>query len=143
LREDKFGYEDLDVWQKAIDWASEIVSLTDNLETDRKHFRLIEQLESAAGSVAVNIAEGKGRYSQKEFVQFLYIARGSLYETMTLLEIFLRQDWISKGKFLELKEKGKEVAKMLNSLINSIKRSHGSQLKANLSTSHDLSAMNH
>lgn len=126
MREDKFGYEDLEVWQKAIDWASQIVSLIDSLETDRKHFRLIEQLESAAGSVAANIAEAKGRYSQKEFVQFLYVARGSLYESITLLEIFLKQNWISKDKFMELKEKGKEIAKMLNALINSIKRGRSS-----------------
>ena len=120
---------DIRLWRygrRAIGWASQIVSLTDNLQTDRKHFRLIDQLESAASSVAVNIAEGKGRYSQKEFVQFLYVARGSLYESITLLEIFLRQNWISKDKFMELKEKGKEIAKMLNALINSIKRGHSS-----------------
>ena len=121
--ETRFGYEDLEVWQKAIDWASGIVSLCNDLETDRRHFRLIEQLESACSSVAMNIAEGKGRYSQKEFIQFLYVARGSLYETVTLLEIFFKQQWITKDKFLELKETGKEIAKMLNSLINSIKDS--------------------
>jgi four helix bundle protein len=91
VEEGKFGYEDLEVWQKAIHWASEIVSLSDGLETNRSHFRLIEQLESACSSVAMNIAEGKGRYSPKEFIQFLYVARGSLYETITLLEIFSMQ----------------------------------------------------
>ena len=119
----RFGYEDLEVWQKAIDWASEIVSLCNDLETERRHYRLIEQLESACSSVAMNIAEGKGRYSQKEFIQFLYVARGSLYETVTLMEIFLKQQWITKDKFLELKETGKEIAKMLNSLMKSIKNS--------------------
>jgi len=122
VKESKFGYEDLEVWQKAIDWASEIISLVDNLETKRRHFRLIEQLESACTSPAMNIAEGKGRYSQKEFIQFLYIARGSLYETITLLEIFLKQNWIKRDKFMELEERGREIAKMLNALINSIKR---------------------
>ena len=121
--QDRFGYEDLEVWQKAIDWASEIVSLCNDLETERRHYRLIEQLESACSSVAMNIAEGKGRYSQKEFIQFLYVARGSLYETVTLMEIFLKQQWITKDKFLELKETGKEIAKMLNSLMKSIKNS--------------------
>lgn len=121
MEESKFGYEDLEVWRKAIDWASVVISLTENLATSRKHFRLIEQLESARSSVAMNIAEGKGRYSQKEFVQLLYIARGSLYETITLLEIFARQDWIDKQKFIEIKAKGREIAKMLNSLVSSIK----------------------
>jgi len=119
--ESKFGYENLEVWQKAINWASEIISLINVLETNRKHFRLIEQLESACSSVAMNIAEGKGRYSKKEFVKFLYIARGSLYETITLLEIYLKQNWIGRDKFMQIKEMGKEIAKMLNALIKSIK----------------------
>ena len=121
--QDRFGYEDLEVWQKAIDWASAIVSLCNDLETERRHYRLIEQLESVCSSVAMNIAEGKGRYSQKEFIQFLYVARGSLYEAVTLLEIFLKQGWTSKDKFTKLKDEAKEIAKMLNSLINSIKNS--------------------
>lgn len=69
----------------------------------------------------MNIAEGKGRYSKKEFVQFLFIARGSLYETITLLEIFHRQKWIESITFGKLKAEATEIAKMLNSLINSIK----------------------
>ncbi len=69
----------------------------------------------------MNIAEGKGRYSKKEFVQFLFIARGSLYETTTLLEILHRQGWIELTLFRKLKTDATEIAKMLNSLINSIK----------------------
>ena len=122
MGEGKFGYEDLEVWQKAIDWASKIVSLSADLETNRSHFRLIEQLESACSSVAMNIAEGKGRYSQKEFVQVLYVARGSLYETITLLEIFVKQNWITENKFMEFKKEGREIARMLNALINAIKK---------------------
>lgn len=60
-----------------------VISLVDGIQTDRKHFRLMEQLEASSTSIALNIAEGKGRYSKKEFIQFLYIARGSLYETVT------------------------------------------------------------
>jgi hypothetical protein len=50
----------------------------------------------------MNIAEGKGRFSKKEFVQFLYISRGSLYETMTLLEILQRRNWISNEHYSSL-----------------------------------------
>lgn len=115
------GYEKLLVWQRAIEWACNIINVSDELKTDRKHYRLIEQLESASTSVAMNIAEGKGRYSKKEFVQFLFVARGSLYETITLLEIFHRQEWIESTLFRKLKTDATEIAKMLNSLINSIK----------------------
>ena len=119
--ESKFGYEKLVVWQRAIEWACAIINVIEELDTDRKHYRLIEQLESASTSVAMNIAEGKGRYSKKEFVQFLFIARGSLYETLTLLEIFQRCMWMEASLFTKLKSDAAEIAKMLNSLINSIK----------------------
>jgi len=84
---------------------------------------MIEQLEAAVTSIPMNIAEGKGRDSKKEYVHFLHIARGSLYETLTLLEIFHMRDWIKPDIFLELEQKSNEIAKMLNGLINSISRS--------------------
>lgn len=95
--------------------------MTGDIETDRKHFRLIENCEAAASSIAVNIAEGKGRYSKKEFVQYLYIARGSLFETITALIIFERSAWINKDQLYEMKQMGSEIGKMLISLIKSIK----------------------
>jgi four helix bundle protein len=75
--EEKFSFEDLDVWQDAVDFADSCLKITQRISEERKHYRLIEQLEAACTSVSLNIAEGKGRYSKKEFVQFLYIARGS------------------------------------------------------------------
>ncbi len=71
----------------------------------------------------MNLAEGKGRFSQKEFVHYCYISRGSLYETMTLLEIFYRKGWISKSEFEPLKSEGFEIASMIKGRINSIQRS--------------------
>jgi four helix bundle protein len=68
----------------------------------------------------MNIAEGKGRFSKKEFVQYLYISRGSLYETMTLLEIFRRKKWISNENYSRIEKQAKEIASMLKGLINSI-----------------------
>jgi len=119
----KFSFEDLEVWQKAVDFADKVINLAEEIQTDRKHFRLIEQLESASTSIALNIAEGKGRYSKKEFIQFLYIARASLYETITLLMIFNRKQWISDMQIDEIKVFGDQIGKMLSSLINSIKKS--------------------
>jgi four helix bundle protein len=79
-------------------------------------------LESASTSIALNIAEGKGRYSKKEFVQFLYIARGSLFETITLLVIFYKNGWIDENQLVELKEQGNQIGKMISSLISSLKK---------------------
>jgi four helix bundle protein len=98
----KFAYEDLEVWDKAVDFAVKVIDTVEDMSTDRKHYRLLEQSEASSTSVAMNIAEGKGRFSKKEFVQYLYISRGSLYETMTLLEVFRRKKWISNDRYSEL-----------------------------------------
>lgn len=119
----EFGYEKLLVWQRSLEWADRILIIAENIGAERKHYRLIEQIESSCTSVPMNIAEGKGRFSKKEFVHFLYIARGSLYETMTLLEIFLKRRWVSQEEFSSVKNETREIAKMLNAFINSVKRS--------------------
>ena len=116
-----FAFEDLLVWQKSIEFAEIVIRTIDEFEAPRKHFRIIEQLEAAAISVSSNIAEGKGRFSKKEFIHYLYIARGSLFETVSLLILICRLQWIERKKLLELKAIGEEIAKMLNSLIKSIK----------------------
>lgn len=115
-----FGFKDLNVWQKALAFADKVISVTEDLNTDRKHYRLIEQLESCSTSIAMNIAEGKGRNSKKEFIQFLYYAKGSMYETITLLNIFEKRKWISKDKLEDFEKEGFEIASMIKGLINSI-----------------------
>jgi four helix bundle protein len=117
----KLGYEDLDVWNKAVEFAVNVINVVENISTDRKHYRLLEQIEASATSIAMNIAEGKGRFSKKEFVQYLYISRGSLYETMTLLEILRRMKWIADDSYSQLEGQGKEIAAMTKGLINSIR----------------------
>ena len=67
----------------AVDLAEYILNLVEKLPQN-KHIRLIGQIESAAVSVPQNIAEGKGRQYKKEFIQFLHIAQGSVYEVVTL-----------------------------------------------------------
>ena len=116
----KFGYEDLDVWNKAVEFAVEVIELVEDISTHRKHYRLLEQVEASSASISMNIAEGKGRFSKKEFVQYLYISRGSLYETMTLLEIFRRKKWISEKGYSKVEIDGKQIVSMLKGLINSI-----------------------
>ena len=117
------SYKDLLVWQKSMLLANDVIDLVDHLETDRKHYRLIEQLEAAVTSIPMKIAEGKGRESKKEYIHFLYISRGSLYETLTLLEIFQMRNWIKTEAFQKLENQSAEIAKMLNGLINSIVKS--------------------
>jgi four helix bundle protein len=116
----KFGYEDLDVWNRAVDFAVKVIELVETVDTGRRHYRLFEQIEASSTSVSMNLAEGKGRNSKKEFVQFCYIARGSLYETMTLLEIFRRKKWITDTAYLQHEKEAIEIVSMIKGLVNAI-----------------------
>jgi four helix bundle protein len=118
----KFGFEDLDVWRKAVDFAVSVIDIAEIMNTNRSHYRLIEQLESSVTSISANIAEGKGRNSKKEFIQYLYIARASLFETITFLTIFHKKNWISSSTLNDLRIAGDTIGKQLSSLINSIKK---------------------
>ena len=118
----QLSFKDLVVWQKSIVFANRIIDIAENLATTKRHFRIIEQLEAAATSVSMNIAEGKGRYSKKEYSHFLIIARGSLYETMTLLEIFKLRDWISNEEYEGLTTQSIEIAKMINGINKNLKQ---------------------
>lgn len=115
-----FAFEDLKVYQKALDFTVSVIDAIDELDTPRKHYRLIEQLEAASSSVALNIAEGKGRYSKKEFRHFCFIARGSLYETISVLQIFKKKSWLKKESYLRLYSDAVEINKMISGLIKSI-----------------------
>jgi four helix bundle protein len=117
----RLSYKDLLVWQKSIKFAINVIDQAEALSSNRKHFRLLEQLEAAVTSVPMNIAEGKGRISTKEYKHFLMIARGSLYETMTLLEIFQLKNWITDEVFQALNDQAIEIARMLTVLHRNLK----------------------
>jgi len=75
-------YKELEIWQKGVNLAIELYKLTRTFRESKK-FGLTSQVRRAAISVPANIAEGWGRGSTKEYVQFLFVARGSLLELET------------------------------------------------------------
>ena len=85
-----------------------------------ERFALSDQIRRCSVSISSNIAEGAGRNHTKEFIQFLSIALGSLYELQTQLEIAQRVGYISN--IVDLDKKTLEIEKMLNALITSMKR---------------------
>jgi four helix bundle protein len=109
-----FAFENLKVYQRSLDFSVAVIDVIDEIDTPRKHYRLMEQLEGSCTSVALNISEGKGRFSKKEFKQFLYIARGSLYETLTMLQIFKRKKWLGDENYNRLYLEAEEINKMLS-----------------------------
>ena len=58
----QFGYEDLEVWNRAVNFAKDVINIVESIETTRKHYRLFDQIESSSTSIAMNLAEGKGRF---------------------------------------------------------------------------------
>ena len=113
-QEPHFSFKELKVWQKAVAFATKVIRAIDGFETPRKHYRLLEQLEAACTSVAMNIAEGKGRQTTKEFIQYLFIARGSLFEVITLLIILQNLDWVTPAQVNDSQTDAEEITKMLN-----------------------------
>lgn len=90
-----FRFEKLDVWNRTADLTMPLLSFADQLE-DMKRFRFAEQLRSAVLSITNNIAEGSGSSSNKEFAQFINIARRSTFEVVNMLLVFERQGICSR-----------------------------------------------
>ena len=104
-------HEDLDIWKLSMNLVVDIYTLTKRFPSDEK-FGLISQLRRAAVSVPSNIAEGAARKSDKENLQFLYIALGSIAEIETQLLISNRLDFCDSEKILKQTKVVK--AKLLN-----------------------------
>jgi four helix bundle protein len=116
----QFPFEKLDVWKMAVDLAEYVLDLLEKLPQN-KHIRLIGQIESAVVSVPQNIAEGKGRQYKKEFIQFLHIGQGSVYEVVTLNEIFRRRKLFLEEEAKEIRGRCEQIDRKLNGLINSLR----------------------
>jgi four helix bundle protein len=114
------GYHDLVVWQRAMDLVVEVYRFTKTFPRDEM-FGLASQMRRAAVSVPSNIAEGKGRHSQRELLQFLYHARGSLLELQTQITVAERLAYLSQGAGRTLAEHANEVGRLLNGLIQRFK----------------------
>ena len=116
-----FPFTKLEVWQLSVDLADFILELLEALPKNR-YLRLFGQMEAAVCSIAQNIAEGKGRQYKKEFIQFLYIAEGSMFEVLTLTEIFSRRKLFKKEIASEIESRAIVIDRKLHGLINSLRR---------------------
>ena len=106
-------FEDLICWQKAKD----IAVITYKYFKQNRDFGFKDQIQRAAVSVSNNIAEGFERKSNKEFTQFLYIAKGSCGELRSMLHIALDLEYLNKSQFDDLYNKSFEDAKIISGLI--------------------------
>lgn len=115
------SFEKLVVWQKAHSLVLDIYTLTKLFPADEKH-SLTNQLRRSSASIAANIAEGNERKTKKEFIQFLYTAKASLSETKYHLLLAKDLNYLRIDKYLELFNKTNEIGKLINGLINYLKK---------------------
>lgn len=115
-------FEDLEVWIAAKDCSVMIYKITEN-EHLKKDFGLKDQIRRASVSVLSNIAEGFERNGNKEFIQFLSIAKGSAGEVRAQLYIIKELNFINEREFILLYDKISQVSKMLSGFINYLKQS--------------------
>jgi four helix bundle protein len=112
-----FKFERLDVWKRSVEFADELFQIADDLP-QKYQFSLGEQLRRAALSVPTNIAEGSGRDSAKSQAYFYRIAKGSIYETVSLMVMMGKRGVLSRETYRTHYEEANEIAAILTKLSN-------------------------
>lgn len=121
-----FRFEKFDVWQKAVDFADRVYSVTRQFPADER-FGLTSQMRRAAVSISSNIAEGSSRASDKDFARFLEVAYGSLMEIASQAHIAHRQQFMSNETLDELHQGAEQLARMLSGLKSTLSKRNESQ----------------
>jgi four helix bundle protein len=114
------NFRKLLIWQKSMVLVTKIYTVTNNFPKEEV-FGLTSQIKRSAISIPSNIAEGRGRESSKEFLRFLKISIGSLFELQTQLEIAKNIIYLDEENFNNLYEDTRELERMIVSLTNKIK----------------------
>lgn len=113
-------HRNLDVWKKAMDFVIQIYRLTATFPKSEE-YGLTSQIRRAAISIPTNLAEGAARKGNKEFMQFLNIAQGSISELDTQLELAYRLEYLHKEGYLALISNLTDISKMLCGLAKTLK----------------------
>lgn len=115
----KFRFQDLKIWQLAIEIADELFDVADDLE-QKKLYRFADQLRGAGMSMSNNIAEGSGCSSKKEFRKFLDIARRSTFENANILILLRKRDVISERVLEQLLDKLDHLCRQITNFQGSL-----------------------
>ena len=114
-------FTDLLVWQKSMNVVQQVYFHTKKYPRGEL-FGITAQTRRCAISIPCNIAEGYGRRSTRDYLRFLNISMGSLYELTTLLDIAKSLNFISETSFTEVNDQVREIERMLSSLIKKIQK---------------------
>jgi four helix bundle protein len=114
------SFKQLIIWQKSKRLAVDICLLVRRFPKDEL-YGMTSQIRRAAVSVPCNIAEGQGRLTKGEFVNFLGVARGSLLELETLLAISVDLGYLDQVQFAKLEDEAAEILRGVNGLIEAMR----------------------
>ncbi len=114
-------WRELKVWKKSHELVLEIYKLTSSFPKT-EIYGITSQIRRSASSIPANIVEGQSRNSTKEYLQFLYNARGSLEETRYFLFLSKDLEYIEESEYDDLEQKYGEISKMLNGLIKKLRK---------------------
>lgn len=114
-----YRFEKLIVWQKAMDFCIKVYNKTKSFPKDEL-YGITSQFRRASTSIPLNIAEGSGCRTKKEFIQFLYIALRSQYEVVTIIKLSYRLGYLEVVNKEELENEIAEIGRLLQGLINSL-----------------------
>ncbi len=115
----RFRFQDLKIWQLAIEIANELFDVAYDLE-QKKLYRFADQLRGAGMSMSNNIAEGSGSSSKKDFKQFLNIARRSTFENANILILLKRRDLITEKELEKLLDKLDHLCRQITNFQSSL-----------------------
>jgi len=113
-------HKKLNAWSDAVDLAQQIYRVTERFPSSEQ-FGLTSQIRRADVSIPSNIAEGAARQTKKEFLNFLHIAKGSLSELDTQLEIARRLEYLDQARWETLDERLERIDRMLSGLVRSLR----------------------
>ncbi|HUX36170.1 MAG TPA: four helix bundle protein [Candidatus Paceibacterota bacterium] len=119
MLDEKPNYEKLEIWQEAMALTKIIYLKTKDYPKEEK-FGIIEQIRRAGLSVALNIAEGAGRSSKTDFRRFLFIAKGSLNEVLTLFTLSLEISLISPKEYDDIRNAVLRLMRRIQALITKL-----------------------
>ena len=115
------NYRDLDVWKRSMDLMVDVYALTRQFPRSEL-YGLIDQIRRAASSVPANIAEGNGRLYRREYAHHVSIARGSVEELSTFLEIAQRLGYVTEAQVAPLIKRAEDISRMLLMLMRALGR---------------------
>ena len=114
-----FSFENLDVYQRALDFVEVVEKLSQELK-GKASYGLLDQLQRASLSIPLNIAESTNRWHKAEKRQFFWIARGSVFECVPIIQILHRKELIDESSYSTYYDQLDVIAKMLINLVKSV-----------------------